>query len=257
MLIRSTLMGGDLSPEQRTIVRLREVLMEVMKMEPVPQAAARYVGDPDLPLVEASICGDISAFETLVRRYSPWLLRIAQQVTHNWDDAEEAVQETFLKAHQNLRQFQGYSKFSTWLIRIAMNRSLLVLGKRRSWAVREISLESKDSRGNNVPLQVSDWHPDPERLYQQTELRQILRTGLLRLRPTLRVVFVLRDIEGLSVAETATILNLAPGAVKVRLHRARLELRDILTRYFRKTDAGPTMYPETSVPLVLAHQARE
>jgi RNA polymerase sigma-70 factor (ECF subfamily) len=106
-------------------------------------------------------------------------------------------------------------------------------------------------------LQVADWHPDPERLYQQAELRYILHTGLLRLRPTLRVVFVLRDIEGLSIAETATILNLAPGAVKVRLHRARLELRDTLTRYFRITNSVRTLFNETSLPPKLGREARE
>src|SRR5215472_4800831 len=129
--------------------------MEVTKIEPVLQSTARFADDPDQPLVEASISGDTSAFETLVRRYTQWLLRIAQQITHNWDDAQEAVQETFLKAHQNLRRFQGNSKFSTWLIRIAMNESLLILGKRRRWAAREISLECKDPRGNDLPLQVS------------------------------------------------------------------------------------------------------
>lgn len=217
--------------------------MEVTKLEPVLEFAARHAGDEDWPLVEASIGGDISGFETLVRRYSSRLLRIAQQVTHNLDDAQEAVQETFLKAHQNPRQFRGYSKFSTWLIRIAINESLLVLRKRTTSSMHEISLEYKDPRGDR-PIQVSDWHPNPEQLYQQSELRQILRAGLLELRPVLRVVFILRDIEGLSVADSAKILGLTPGAVKVRLHRARLQLRDTLSSYFRKPDIAGAIYHE-------------
>lgn len=137
-----------------------------------------------------------------------------------------------------------------------MNESFLILRKRTACAVREISVECNDPRGN-LPLQVSDWHPNPEQLYQQTELRQILRTGLLGLRPILRVVFVLRDIEGLSIAETATILGLTQSAVKVRLHRARLELRATLSRHFRKTEIGRTMYREPSFPVGHGRDARE
>ena len=199
---------------------------------------ARHASDPDLALVEASINGDISAFEELVRRHSHSLLRIAGQVTHNLEDAEEAVQEAFLKAYQSLRQFQGHSRFSTWLIRIALNESIALLRKRKTGRIQEISLEYRDLRANNSPPQIADWHPDPECLYGQVELRRILRTALLGLRPALRVVFVLRDIEELSVAETAAILDLAPGSVKVRLHRARLQLRDILSRHFRQGAAG-------------------
>jgi RNA polymerase sigma-70 factor, ECF subfamily len=213
--------------------------MEIAMIEAQPLSPARYAteyaSDPDLPLVEASINGNISAFEELVRRHSQSLLRIADQVVHNLDDAQEAVQEAFLKAYQSLRQFRRTSRFSTWLTRIALNESIGLLRKRRT---QEISLEYRDPRADNSPLQIADWHPDPECLYGQVELRRILRTALLGLRPSLRVVFVLRDVEGLSVAETAAILDLTTSTVKVRLHRARLQLRDILSRYFRQSTAG-------------------
>jgi len=203
--------------------------MEVAAMEDLTQSATRPSPDQDLALVEASTRGDIAAFEELVRRYDRKLLRIAQQVTHSLEDAQDAVQETFLKAYQKLNQFQATSKFSTWLIRIALNESLMKLRKRR-----ELPLEHEDLNGNNVPLDVADWSPNPEQLYTRAELKEILRKALEELPPILRVVFVLRDVEGLSIKETGAALDLQPTAVKARLFRARLQLRARLTKYFRQ-----------------------
>lgn len=227
------------SPSGRSCAAARhEVLMEVATTEASPLSTARHASDPDLALVEASINGDISAFEKLVRRYSRSLLRIADQVTHNLDDAQEAVQGAFLKAYQSLRRFEGNSRFSTWLTRIALNESLGILRKRRRCTIQEIPLDFKDPRTCSLPLQIADWRPNPEHLYSQVELRQILRKALLGISPALRVVFVHRDVEGLSIAETATILDLAPTAVKVRLHRARRQLRERLNEHFRKAKLG-------------------
>jgi len=192
------------------------------------------VGTPDQVLVDASIGGDTSAFAAIVHRHSERLLRVAMQVTRNLDDAEEAVQEAFLNAYQKLHQFQGNSKLSTWLIRIVLNRSLLMLRKGRNGTTREFPSGWTELDGDRLPMQVSDWHPNPEQLYLQAELRELLKTGLAKLRPILRVVFVLRDLEELSVSETAAILNVSSDVVKVRLHRARLELREWLSRYFRR-----------------------
>lgn len=209
--------------------------MQHAMIDAPPLSEVHHVIDPDLALVEASIGGDIAAFEELVRRHSHSMIRVADQVTRNLDDAQEAVQEAFLKAYQNLRQFRGRSKFSTWMTRIALNESIEILRKQKRNASREISLDYRDSRTDNLPMQTVDWHPDPERIYGQVELQRILRSALSGLRPALRVVFVLRDVEGLSIAETATALDLAPGTVKVRLHRARLELRERLSRYFQRS----------------------
>lgn len=208
--------------------------MDVGMIDVVNESVARYASDPDLVLVEASIRGDASAFEVLVWRYSHRLLRVAQQVTRSLDDAQEAVQETFLKAFRKLCQFKRNSKFSSWLIRIALNESFLIVRKRRNFMTREIILESNEL-WSDLPLQIPDWRPNPEQLLGQAELRQILRAALSRLRPILRVVFVLRDIEGYSIAETAEILNLNSNVVKVRHHRARLQLRETLSHHFRRT----------------------
>jgi RNA polymerase sigma-70 factor, ECF subfamily len=197
------------------------------------QFAVSTVAGDDLDLVHASKNGDVIAFEELVKRYDHKLLRIAQHVTHNREDAQDAVQEAFLKAFQNLSQFREDSKFSTWLIRITINQSLMKLRKQR--VATEVFLDEDFQSDRDVlPMQVADWAPNPEQLYWAAELRDILVNTLNELRPILRTVFVLRDIEGLSTAQTAEVLNLGHAAVKARLWRARLQLREGLNKYFSK-----------------------
>jgi RNA polymerase sigma-70 factor (ECF subfamily) len=207
--------------------------METAARQERVESANSVIVDEDRMLVEASANGDIAAFEALVGKYDRKLLRIALRVTDNLDDAQEAVQDALLKAYQKLTQFEGKSKFSTWLIRITMNECLMKLRKRNRSA-QEISLDEGDGDGHVAPLDVADWSPNPEQLYSRSELQEILGKQLQGLRPGLRAVFVLRDIEGLSIAETATALGLHPAAVKARLLRARLQLREQLSRYFRK-----------------------
>jgi RNA polymerase sigma-70 factor, ECF subfamily len=189
----------------------------------------------DLVLVHASKRGDVAAFEELVKRYDRRLLRIAQHITNNLEDAEDVVQETFLKAFQHLGGFQENSKFSTWLIRITMNQSLMKLRKRRPG--RDVSLDSGfQSEEDHLPLDVADWSPNPEELYTAAELQQILRKTLQGLSAGLRAVFVLRDIEGLSLEQTAETLDLSLPAVKARSLRARLQLRERLSGYFKRAE---------------------
>ena len=186
----------------------------------------------DIDLVHASKNGDVAAFEQLVKRYDRKLLRIAHNVTHNTEDSQDAVQETFLKAFQHIGQFREDSKFSTWLIRITVNQSLMKLRKR---SIREVSLdEDFQADGDVLPMEAADWAPNPEQLYWASELRHLLTLTLEAVRPPLRAVFVLRDIEGLSIDQTAVVLGLSQAAVKARLWRARLQLREGLNKYFRK-----------------------
>ena len=200
------------------------------------QLPVTETADDDLSLVRASKSGDVAAFEKLVERYDRKLLRIAQNLMHNREDAEEVVQETFLKAFQHMGQFRGDAKFSTWLIRIAMNQALMMLRRLRSG--KEISIDRDfQSEEDNLPIDVADWAANPEELYGAAELREILRNRLKQLHPRLRVVFVLRDIEGLSVQQTAEALNLSVAAVKARSWRARSQLRERLSKYFRSNDA--------------------
>jgi RNA polymerase sigma-70 factor (ECF subfamily) len=198
------------------------------------QFAVREVECGDLDLVHASKKGDVAAFEQLVKRYDRKLLRIAQSVTHNREDSQDAVQEAFLKAFQHLGEFREDSKFSTWLIRITVNQSLMKLRKQRG--TREASLdEDFQADGDLLPREVTDWAPNPEQLYWASELRDILIKCMEELSPLLRTVFVLRDIEGLTIDQTAEVLDVSNTAVKARLWRARLQLREGLTKYFSKS----------------------
>jgi RNA polymerase sigma-70 factor, ECF subfamily len=200
------------------------------------QFEGEKVASTDLDFVHATQRGDVSAFEQLVKRYDRKLFRIAQTVTHNTEDSQDAVQEAFLKAFQNLSKFREESQFSTWLIRITVNQSLTKLRKRR--ATCEVSLDDDFQADRSVlPMQVADWAPNPEQLYWASELRDILLQALSEMRPILRAVFALRDIEGLSTDQTADALNLSQTAVKARLWRARLQLRECLNKFFNKQTA--------------------
>src|SRR2546429_2288436 len=199
------------------------------------QFEVRAVASDDLDLVHASKSGDVAAFEQLVKKYDRKLLRIAQSVTHNREDSQDAVQEAFLKAYQNLAEFRADSQFSTWLIRITLNQSLMKLRKQR--AARVVSLdEDFQADGDILPMEVTDWAPNPEQLYRTTELRNILSKTLKELSPILQTVFVLRDIEGLSIDETAEVSNLSHAAVKARLWRGCLPLpRRPKKKFFKQT----------------------
>ena len=209
--------------------------------QPTPMATIQPIAEneqhPDVALVARVRAGDISAYDTLVRKYDRQVFRIAQHITQNREDAEDVVQDAFLKAYEKLDQFQGNSKFYTWLVRIAVNESLMRLRKRRTGRMVSIDEDIETEEGS-VPRDLADWAPDPEQNYTQSELAEILRKTIQGLPQGFRVVFVLRDVEGLSTEETAETLGLSVPAVKSRLLRARLQLRERLTRYFRKKKAG-------------------
>jgi RNA polymerase sigma-70 factor (ECF subfamily) len=201
--------------------------------------ALRPGASADLDLVHASKEGDVGAFEQLVKRYDLRLLRISQTVTRNREDSEDAVQEALLKAFQNLAEFREDSQFSTWLIRITVNQSLMKLRKRAH--KNEVSLdEDFQADEHMLPIEVPDRSPDPEQLCWASELRDILVRTVDELRPILRTVFVLRDVEGLTIEQTAQALNLSQSAVKARLWRVRLHIRARLDRYFdERTPLAP------------------
>jgi len=202
------------------------------------EAIESKVGEPvngETVLVDAARKGDIGAFEELVRRYDRNVFRIAQHITQNREDAEDVVQDAFLKAYQNLGQFQGQSKFYTWLVRIAVNEALMRLRRRRPERMVSIDEDVKTEE-DSMPREIADWAPNPEQLYKQAELRDILSKTIQGLPASFRTVFVLRDVEGLSTEETAAALDLSVPAVKSRLLRARLQLRDRLNKYFKRRD---------------------
>jgi RNA polymerase sigma-70 factor (ECF subfamily) len=193
-------------------------------------ASAAAPADNEASLVAAAKAGDISAFEALVTRYERKIYRLAQHITQNNEDAEDVSQEAFLKAFEHLGDFQGNSRFYTWLVRIAVNQALMKLRKRRN---KDVSLDEEiETEENFIPREVEDWGPSPEERYSQEELAQILSQVIGELDPSFRLVFQLRDIDELSTEETADALGISVPAVKSRLLRARLKLRDKLNRYF-------------------------
>ena len=202
-------------------------------MSTIQPVAGQDEQHPDVALVERVRAGDVAAYDTLVRKYERQIFRIAQHITQNREDAEDVMQDAFLKAYEKLEQFQGNSKFYTWLVRIAVNESLMRLRKRRTGKMVSIDEDVQTEEGS-VPRDLAEWRPNPEQEYGQSELADILRKTINGLPPGFRVVFVLRDVEGLSTEETANALGLSVPAVKSRLLRARLQLRERLSRYFRK-----------------------
>ena len=185
--------------------------------------------------------GDANAFAELVNHYDRRVFRMAKQITQNDEDAEDVLQETFLKAYSHLDDFQGNSKFYTWLVRIAVNEALMKLRKRRS--DKTVPLDEPIDTGEDVVArEIAVWDENPEDTYSREELGKILDEAVQSLKPAYRTVFVLRDIEEMSIEETAEALNLSISAVKSRLLRARLQLRDKLTRQFKRKGDNALAY---------------
>ncbi|OFW39733.1 MAG: RNA polymerase subunit sigma-24 [Acidobacteria bacterium RIFCSPLOWO2_12_FULL_60_22] len=196
----------------------------------------RPTGPPasdDLELVQRAKQGSLDAFNALVNRYEGKIFRLTQHITGNREDAEDALQETFLKAFSHLSQFQGDSRFYTWLVRIAVNESLMKLRKRKTAGTVSLD-EPVETEDDLIPREIAAWDPNPEQRYAQQEFREILDRAVHSLPALFRPVFILRDMDQLSTEETAEALNLTVPAVKSRLLRARLQLREKLSKYFQR-----------------------
>jgi RNA polymerase sigma-70 factor (ECF subfamily) len=196
-------------------------------------AVSSLTGIDESALVAQAREGDADAFNELARRYNGKIFRLAQHITQNREDAEDVLQETFLKAYEHLDQFKGDAKFYTWIVRIAVNQALMKLRRRKN--DRSVSLdETIDTGEDTVTREVAAWGEDPEQRFSREELGEILDDAIQSLEPLYRSVFMLRDVEDLSTEETAEALNLSVPAVKSRLLRARLQLREKLTRFFKR-----------------------
>jgi RNA polymerase sigma-70 factor, ECF subfamily len=184
-------------------------------------------------LVAEAQSGDNEAFEELVNRYERKIYRLALRLTGNAQDAEDVLQDSFLKAFEHLPEFRQDSRFYTWLVRIAVNEGLMKLRKRRSDRAEPME-DIVDEDGQVMPREFRDWKPNPEQILSQEEMEDVLLDAARKLPPSLRTVFMLRDVEELSTDETAEALNLTPGAVKARLFRARFQLREELSKTFKR-----------------------
>ena len=183
--------------------------------------------------LEALKAGDRAEFARIVEDYSPMIYRLGLKMLNNPQDAEDILQETFIKAYKHIGKFDGRSSVSTWLYRIATNEALMSLRKKRPDTV-SFEMPSPYETEPQEPLQIVDWCCLPEDEYLTAEGRRWLDQAAERLPESLRIVFVLRDIEGLSTRETAEVLDISEMAVKTRLSRARLRLREDLSTYYGK-----------------------
>jgi RNA polymerase sigma-70 factor (ECF subfamily) len=181
----------------------------------------------DEELVRRSKEDDERAFGELVSRYESKVYSLALRMVRNPEDAEDVLQDTFLRAYRGIKSFQGASTFSTWIYRITANSALMRLRKKQ---LPTVSIEDQDER--ETPVNIADWTPGPVEQLMTQELQQEMDAAIQSLPPEFQQVFILRDVEEKSNAEVAEILDLSVAAVKSRLHRARLKVRNRLAGYF-------------------------
>jgi RNA polymerase sigma-70 factor (ECF subfamily) len=187
----------------------------------------------DTELVRRAQAGELEAFEALTSRHEQRVYALAMRMLRQEQDAEDVTQQTFLSVLENLAGFRGEASFSTWVLRIASHAALKIIRKRKG--LNTVSLEEATEQSENSdsiphPEFIADWRQSPEHLVERNEVRRLLDDALTRLDDKHRLVFLLRDVEGLSIQETAEALDLSEANVKVRLLRARLQLREELTR---------------------------
>lgn len=197
-------------------------------------SSAKDIEDFSLDALRA---GDRAEFSRLVEATSAKMYRLAVKMLNDPQDAEDVLQETYLKAYRHLKDFDGRSSLSTWLYRIATNEALMQLRKRRPDII-SIDEPVETTEGEQEPVQIIDWCCLPEDVLLSGETRARLDGAISHLPHNLRIVFLLRDIEDLSTHETAEVLNISEVAVKTRLSRARLRLREELSGYYSERLGG-------------------
>jgi len=185
-------------------------------------------------LIAGLQAGDADAFEALVRKYMPALLRVARRFLRSEEDARDAVQDAFINAYKSIRNFASNSQLGTWLHRIVVNSSLMKLRSQKRRPEEDIdSLLPKFLEDGHQVIPSLPWDENAEAILERKELRELVRESIDELPETYRTVLMLRDIEELSTEETARLLGINTNTVKVRLHRARQALRAILDPHMR------------------------
>lgn len=217
--------GPDFPP--RRVLSPKDLYRSVGKSRPISDGAVSE--DPDAEVVRRVQAGDVEAFEELVRRHSRRVFGTLAGLIGNLDDVRDVTQDVFLKAFENIGSFQGRSKFSTWLTSIAVNTGRQLLRDRKPLE----PLEEEDDEGFR-PRQIQSWAENPEQLFAASQRDELVRMAVLRLPEKYRVVVLLRDIQQLSTEEAASALDLSIPALKARLVRGRLMLRESLASHFIK-----------------------
>jgi len=216
-------------------------------------SGTRAVVDEDLVLLDRILGGDADAFEELVHRHQQRVYRIAMGIIGNHEDAEEAMQQTFLKVHQHLGGFQRSAKFATWMTRIAINEALQIRRRRRP----TVSLDDLQVSDEGVmPRELRDWHDDPAKIYDKQQIREIVERAIQSLPTIYREAFVVRDVQGLTSEEAAAALGIGVSTVKTRLLRARLMMREALAVYLQRRPTLKSRAAQVSWKLQDAFRAR-
>lgn len=198
----------------------------------ISNTAAAVVANPDWQLMDRIEAGDTEVFYELVRPHERSVFLSAFAILRNEADAEDCAQEAVLKAFQHISRFRRESKFSTWLIQIAINEAKMRLRKDRRHLYDSIDEPATDDEGGYIPRDFADWRPIPSEALEQSELREALNAALRSLPEKYASVLVLRDVRQLSIHETAAALGITEANVKVRLSRARLQMREALAPGF-------------------------
>ena len=193
---------------------------------PTPQLHSKAARERDL--IERVLAGEKDLFYQLIRPYERGVFLAAASILGNDADAEDAAQEAFMKAYRGLARFRQESKFSTWLIQIAINDAKMKLRKDRRHLYESIDAGQETNEGDYIPTDFADWREIPSEALEQNELREALNEALNSLPEKYRTVFILRDVQQMSIAETAKALDISEQNVKTRTSRARLQMRDRL-----------------------------
>lgn len=198
-----------------------------------PQNPPPHAEPPDSELVRRAKAGDLAAFESLATRHERRVYTVARRITGNDSDAEDVTQQTFLSAIEGLDNFREEAGFATWLHRIVTHAALKVIRKRKGLPTISLEAATEPQEGYDTvphPEYIADWRESPGELVGRHETGRLIDEALAELDDKHRVIFLLRDVEGLSVKETADALGISEANVKVRLLRSRLQLRERLTR---------------------------
>ena len=224
-------LGTELDFKPRLIFPLKEVNPPLASERQIlePELAGDFVSDdPDFEIVARVKNGDTDAFEELVRKHGRRVYRSLLGILGHADEAEDALQDAFLKAFQHLAEFENRSRFSTWLVRIAINAGLQRMRSRKD--IDSLDEENEEFRPRNIQA----WTDTPEESYSREELRRLVEREVMKLPVKYRVALMLRDLEELSTEETALALGLSVPGVKARVLRGRLMLRESMVQYFSK-----------------------
>jgi len=227
-------LGTEPDFKPRAIFAQKEVNPAVESERPIlerPLADETISADPDAEFVARVKAGETDAFEELVRRHGRRVYRSLIGILGSAEEAEDALQDAFLKAFQHLPEFEGRSRFSTWLVRIALNTGLQRLRGRRDFETLD------DDSDEFRPKRIQAWTENPEDLYSREELRRLVESEVMKLPAKYRVALMLRDLEELSTEEAANALGLSIPGLKARVLRGRLMLRESMVSYFAKTGA--------------------